>query len=138
MSHPFLNEEEHTRLLTFARLMKERGGLEASTDDGHILLNMAMCNVPKPVFEPDDDYHVIVFSDVDWSWLVVAYSQGGYSALRVKRSFMEQEFSPNGHFNASRAKRIFDGMLCILCVDPRNVQVNGISGEFGGIICSPN
>jgi len=127
-THPFLTEEQHAKLVTFAKIMRERGEMTALHNDGEILLHMAMNSVPKPKVQAGDQHSVIMFSDSEWAWMVVMY-QGfaeeggnGLGALKVKREYLMKEFCPCGNYSPTRAKKIFDGMLCILQVDPRTVE----------------
>ena len=128
MSHPFLTEKQHDDLKIFARIMHDRGGMEAITDDGYIILHMAMNGVPKPVVQAGDKTSVVMFSDKEWTWLVAMWTgfegQGdnGLGCLRVKRDYLMKEFCPLGNFSQKRAVKIFHGMLSILCIHPEKID----------------
>ena len=124
--HPFLDAAATGKLTTFARIFKERGKMQAITDDALIITTMAMNGVPKPTAQAGDKHKVILFSDKKWSWLVVIY-QGffegnGLAALKIDRNYLKAEFTIHGEFTAVRAQKIINGLLCIMQVNPRDVE----------------
>ena len=124
--HSFLADEPAKNLIKFAEILKERGKLTVILDDAMIITTMAINGVPKPEVQAGDHHKVILFSDATWSWLVVIY-QGfvdgnGLAALKIERAYLRREFCPVGIFNENRARRIVNGMLCILQVNPNDVE----------------
>jgi hypothetical protein len=136
MSHPFLTDKEHEDLKIFARIMHDRGGMEAITDDGFILLQMATNNIPKPTVQAGDKTSVVMFSDKEWSYLVAMWTRfeaqgdNGLGCLRVKRDYLMREFCPLGTFSQKRALKILMAMLCILHINPENIDFDFVN--FGG------
>ena len=133
--HSFLADEPAKNLVKFAEILKERGNLTVILDDALIITTMAMNGVPKPEVQAGDHHKVILFSDTKWSWLVVIY-QGfvegnGLAALKIDRAYLRREFCPVGVFNENRARRITNGLLALLQVNPNDVEFDwgGLSGK---------
>jgi len=127
-AHAFLDEASAAKLVKFAEILRIRGKMMAVTDDALILLSMAMNGIPNPKVQAGDHHKVILFSDKQWSWLVVVYqgfTEGnGLAALKIDRKYLMNEFMVRGTFNPQRAQKIVNGMLCVMQVNPRDVEMD--------------
>ncbi len=50
----------------------------------------------------------------------------GTCGLKVKKDYLLREFAPHGVQDTKRAGKIFGGMLSILGVDPRRVDLDAL------------
>jgi hypothetical protein len=137
MTHIYLSDADDAKLKVFARLMRERGKMTVVLDDALIITTMAANGILKPQVQAGDHHKVILFSDKDWSWLVVIY-QGfmdgnGLASLKIDRKYLFAEFCVLGKFNMGRAALITASLLAILQVHPKDVEMDwsNIEGKEG-------
>lgn len=140
-AHPFLSDEQFEKLKRFSDILQRGGKMKPLTDDGEILLTMAMNNVQFPPLNHGDNHQVLLFSDKNHCYIVAKYANfehgdNGYGGLRIDREYLMREFMPLGDFKEDRANKITDGLLSILLVDPRQVELDmgEISGKQNGRI----
>lgn len=130
MERDFLTEEQSEKLVTFARILATRGNMRRFTDDKWILTQMALSNVEEPPPAPSLKHNVIMFSDDKWSFMVVRHCNplseegNGLCALRIDRKYIQSEFAPNGKPDKERMRKITQGMLSILNVNPDEVDLD--------------
>lgn len=135
--HPFLDAKQTQDLKKFAEIMHINGQMTAMTVNELIARDMLENGCPPPHVQAGDHHCAVLFSNKEWSWLVVAYKGfenkkgNGLAALKVKRKYLFEQFkNAAGVFDPERAKRIVDGMFALMLVNPRDVEFDW--GGFDG------